>query len=123
MDLKELSKKMFLYMFVGFGLAYASELFPIIRNNIEYAMLIYLTLLSFLIEKDQHAEDGTYRYLISDVAVDVLAALGTKKILILLSGTTEWIPNNMYFQYVLMLGVSALVSTVYNSMPSDSEGA
>ncbi len=122
MDFKELSKKMFLYMVVGFGLAYASELFPIIRNNIEYAMIVYLTLLSFLIEKDQHAEDGTYRYLISDIAVDVLAALGTKKILILLSGTTEWVPNNSYFQYILMLAVSAVISTVYDSTPSESDG-
>lgn len=117
-----LCKKLALFILVGFGLAYATELIPFLRKYIEYAMVVTLILLSFLIEREQHVQDDTLRYLAADIAVDVFASLGARKILDILSEAYEFVPTNTYLQFAIMLSVAALISSLYNSCPSDGDG-
>lgn len=121
LDLKEFTKKLALYVLVGFGLSSITELIPVLRDYTTYVMMLTLIVLSFLIEREQHMTDGSIRYLLSDVTVDVFSALGAKKILTLLSGVISLIPDNAYLQYAIMLAVSAAISTVYNSYPSSAD--
>lgn len=122
MNCKEFLKKLTLYVLVGFGLSSGTESIPVLRNYTVYVMILTLIVLSFLIEREQHNQDGTLRYLFTDVTVDVLSAIGVKKILTLLSGVFPFLPNNAYLKYAIMLAVSAAISTIYSSYPSSDDG-
>lgn len=122
LDFKEFAKTLTLFVLVGFGITTITEFLPFMRNYTVYTMFFTLMVLSFLVEKEQHSMDGTLRYLVTDSLVDFLSALGAKKIIELLPTTIPFVSSN-YGKYATMLAIAAVVSSIYNSTPSDNEGA
>lgn len=109
-----------LFILEGFGIVAFTETLPFVKNYTPYTMLITLIVLSLIVERTQHANDSTIRYLLTDSSVDFLSSLGIKKIIELIPLNIPFISTD-YGKFAAMLTVAAVISSIYNSAPCEEE--
>lgn len=116
---KKFVKTLFLFIILGFGTAYITELIPFIKSS--FAIFPILIALSILVEMEQHQNDGVIRYMIIDTVVDVIGSLGIKKIIDLIGVHYPAVSSNLYVVFAIMLISAAIISNTYNSRPKNDE--